>query len=311
MKTLSLRLSGLVLAMVPMLAAAQKNIVSAFDDIINCKQAEITENIAFSKNPGTNVKTGECSEYWFTLPADKKKLIDNVISAYDKDNHNAYSFEKGTTTKKSGSQTLAVGDGTSGGVVVTEPGNKYLIALFLAPKSEDPDGIYRYGYAINYREEHGKITGKLVISYATTLMYRQGQTGKKQSDYNFYYNYPSSSSSSTTSSTSSTSKSTSISSSSTPSRRVTVINSSDDQDDSWFVNIMAYVQAMQTGNSQTRVAIAAKMYKLIEGLKGRTDVSAADRETVSQVLKSLLEDKRYDEPLVKNLLTQSLALLKK
>lgn len=173
MKKTVFRLFSLMLAISPMIATAQSNIKSAFDAIIKCPQAQITENHSMERNPENNVKIGQSDIYKFILPANKMSLIKNAINAFEKDSKYAYSLQSGHTKKRDRGIVCAVGNGESSGVTISDPDCDYYYELFLAPKSEDPDGIYRYAYAINYKETDGKIEGKIVITYATTLKYRQ------------------------------------------------------------------------------------------------------------------------------------------
>ncbi len=85
MKTSLLRLLGLMLAVIPITAAAQNNIKSAFDAIIKCPDAKIIESHTLAKDPSTGSKTGQSDIYRFVLPADKAYLIEQVVSAFDKD----------------------------------------------------------------------------------------------------------------------------------------------------------------------------------------------------------------------------------
>lgn len=57
MKTSLLRLLGLMLAVIPITAAAQNNIKSAFDAIIKCPDAKIIESHTLAKDPSTGSKT--------------------------------------------------------------------------------------------------------------------------------------------------------------------------------------------------------------------------------------------------------------
>ena len=173
MKKQVFQLLCLLIAISPMVASAQSNIKSAFDAIIKCPQAEISETRSLEKNPETNVKTGQSEVYRFTLPSSKMSLIKNAIAAFDKDSKFAYSLQSGHAKKKDPKISCAVGNGEGTGITINDPDCEYYYELFLAPKSEDPEGIYRYAYALNYKEVDGKIEGKLIITYATTLMYRQ------------------------------------------------------------------------------------------------------------------------------------------
>jgi len=179
MKNLKIKLLALVLAAVTFTATAQKNLQQAFDAIINCQNAKITETHSLDKDPETFVKTGQSDVYHFELPASEKGLIDKALKAFAKDSEKAYSYNRGKSGPKSSGITVAIGDGKSDGVRITRPGNEYVYSLFLAPKQEDADGKYRYAYCMNYKESGNRITGTLAITYATTLKYRQEQASKR------------------------------------------------------------------------------------------------------------------------------------
>lgn len=185
MKKTVFRLLSLMLAISPMIATAQSNIKSAFDAIIKCPQAQITESHSMERNPEDNVKIGQSDIYKFILPANKMSLIKNAINAFEKDSQYAYSLKSGHSKKRDPGISIAVGNGEGSGIIISEPDYDYYYELFLAPKSENPDGIYRYAYAINYKETDGHIEGKIVITYATTLKYRQSP---KQNNSVVYFN---------------------------------------------------------------------------------------------------------------------------
>ncbi|MDE5829174.1 MAG: hypothetical protein K2H48_04200 [Duncaniella sp.] len=181
MKRIFRHLILLTLIAMPAVASAQSNIKKAFDAIINCKQAQITESHSLDKEPDTNKKTGQCDIYNFVLPVEDINLVNNVIAAFHKDNELAYSFKSGTSQPKDEhSIVLAAGEGNDNGVQLSEWGSDYMYALFLAPSSEDKERRHRYAYGLSYKKEKGKITGKLLVTYATTLKVRQDAAQARQ-----------------------------------------------------------------------------------------------------------------------------------
>ncbi len=179
MKSLKIKLLALAIAAVTFTATAQKNVRQAFDAIINCPEAKVTESHSLEKDPNTFVKTGQCDIYCFELPASKIGLINNALKAFAKDSEKAYAYNRGTSIRNSSGITVAVGNDRNSGVKVTRPGHEYVYSLFLAPKQEDAEGIYRYAYCMNYKESGSKITGKLAVTYATTLKYRQEHSSRR------------------------------------------------------------------------------------------------------------------------------------
>lgn len=280
MKKSAFRLIALLSLIVPMFAAAQNNIVSAFDAIIKCRDAQIVETHSLSKDPRTHAKTGQSDVYRFVLPADKIKLVKNVVSAIEADSEQAYSLNRGQTVQSDDEIFLAVGDGRSESVQVNDAEGEYIYAAFLAPVTEDPQGNYRYAYAMSYREDGDCITGKLIVTYAMTLQYRQ-QLEKQRQHELFFGN------SAGLSSTVSVS---------TPTQ-------------SWFDSMMTYFQSMPSANSQTRIALATKAYKKIQDMADY-DVTESEKDTVREILKGLLTDKEYSETVLNNLLNMCLVGIK-
>lgn len=285
-KTL-LWLSSLLIAAMPLTAKAQSNIKSAFEAIIKCPEATITDSHWLDKDPLTKVKTGQSDVYNFVLPANKMKLVKNVMDAFEKDSEMAYSINKGKANSNNFKITLAVGDGSTNGVSFIEDEGDYEYATFLAPESEDPSGIYRYAYAISYNEKGGKIRGKLVITYATTLMHRQKTERERQ--YSVLRNL---------------SKLRNLSTDSED------FEMGETRQQPWFDTLMSYFQSMTQANSQTRIALATKAYKIIRDTAKYPDVTESDKDTVREILKSMISDKKYSESVLNELLNQCLVNLK-
>lgn len=276
---------GLTFMTVPSATMAQKNIMEAFDKIIKCKDAQITESHNLDKVPGTNVKTGQSDVYRFELPAKKINLVKNVISAFDKDKDLAYSINQGKALPDDREILLAVGDSETNNVEINSPDSEYIYSLFMAPQSEDPDGHYRYAYGMNYKWVDGKIVGKLVVTYAQTLDYRQQTQVKKQ------YSILST-----------------ITTNSSGINNTRVIQFNDSKA-SWFDTMMSYLQGMTTANSQTRIALATKAYKLIEEIGSYPDVTGPEIYTIREILNGMLDDKKYSETVLYQLLNRCFVLI--
>lgn len=275
MNTYVSRLISLLLAVIPMLAAAQTNIKSAFDALIKCPDVQITESHTLEKDPETNIKTGQSDIYNFTLPAKKIKLIENITSAFNKDSEMAYSINSGNTTNTENAIIkLAIGDGSGEGVYINEPEYQYLYSLFLPPRSEDPNGIYRYAYGINYKQEGGNIIGKLVVTYATTLKYRQQAQLNRQ--LNMLNSIPNGS----------------------------IIVSTPQQ--TWFDLLMSYFQSMASSSPQVKISLATKAYNVIRDTQEYPEVTENDKNTVREILKGMIADKKYSDTMLNTLLNQCL-----
>lgn len=276
MKTSHFRLISLLLAVVPLMAAAQSNIKSAFEAIIKCPQAQISESHTLDKDPSTGKKTGQSDVYRFALPASKEKLLDKVFEAFDKDIEKAYSVKRGRSLRSEGQIGLAIGNGESS-EFINCPDCEYIYSLFLAPQAEDPDGIYRYGYAMSFKEEGSQLVGKLVVTYATTLKYRQQLAQEQQ--YNVL-------------------------------RNLSNINE-DPEEQSWFDILMRYFQNMPTANPHTRIGLATKAYKVIRDTSKYPEVTKSDKDAIREILKVMIsEDYRYSDPMLNKLLNQCLVGIK-
>lgn len=282
MKTSVIRLLSLMFVAIPTMAAAQNNIKSAFESIIKCPEAQITESHTLEKDPSTGVKTGQSDIYRFVLPAGKADLLEKVVSAFDKDAEMAYSVNRGKTVNTERDIILTVGNSGNDGVHINSPDCEYIYSLFLAPRSEDSNGIYRYAYGMNCKEKDGELIGKLVITYSTTLKYRQQETLERQ--YNVLRNF----------------------SNGTNSTTLNVFSSQK----SWFDTLMSYFQSMTSANSQTRIALASKAYKVIRDTSKYTDVTEADKDAIREILKGMISDKKYSETVLNRLLNKCLTGIK-
>lgn len=281
MKTSIIRLISLMFAVIPMMADAQTNIKSAFDAIINCPEAQITDSHKLDRDPSTGVKTGQSDVYHFVLPVSKENLLKKVVSAFDKDADMAYSINKGKRNDSDSDIELTVGNGEGNGVRINNLDCEYIYSLFLSPISEDPNGNYRYAYGMNYKKEGGKIVGKLVITYATTLKYRQQAAQERQ--YDVLRNL---------------------------SNGTYVIRGNGSTQKSWFDMLMSYFQGMTSANNQTRIALATKAFKVIRDTSKYPDVTDADKKAVREILKGMISDKKYSESVLNTLLIQCLAEIK-
>lgn len=273
-----LRLAGLAASLLlPLMASAQANVKSAFDAIINCKGAIVSESHALDRDPSTNIKNGQSDIYEFELPGNKFNLIENVIKAFRKDSDMAYSLNSGTLKGKE-RVSLAVGDGSGSGAVIRGGGNKYLYALYLAPKSENPDGIYRYAYGISYQEVLGDYRGQLVVTYATTLKHRQEMQEKKNID--MLNNI----------------------------QQMTLDNNSEP---GWYDKVMNCLQSMPQANTKTRIALANQAFKYIKDRSNYPDVTKSDTDAISNILVVMTHDSKYSDSVLNMILKNSVLELSK
>lgn len=278
MKKTAIRLICLLAVISPTIAAAQSNIKSAFDAIINCKDAEVSEHHYSEKDPKTKLKSGQDDVYKFVLPASKKNLVKNVLDAFVKDENEAYVVKRGTNNGKDSQVSLFSGEG-AGSIVIDEPGTEYIYELFAPSKSEDPKGIHRYAYGFNYKEEDGVIKGKIVINYATTSEYRQQAERQLQLAWL------------------------------TDMDKANKNDKDDDEQQSWFEQIMACINGLKSANEKTRIALATKAYKLV-GNMADYDVSTQDKNTIKKMFEITLSNPAYSDPILYELLKQCQAGVK-
>lgn len=285
MKKSLLNLITLIAAVVPSGALAQSNVAKAFDAIIKSSDAKIAETHTLEKDPMTGLKSGQCDIYNFELPSSKFQLIKNVTTAFEKDNDNAYTMYSGTPD---GNENVvievAVGDASTSGPRINDPGYEYKCALFLAPISEDPSGIYRYAYGISWREEGSRILGKIFVTYATTLQYRQRKQQERQLG---------------------------ILNSWDSKNGAYIITSGGKTPAAWFDQVMSCLQAIPEAKQRAGISFATKAYKLVRDMNEYGQVKQSDKDVVIELIKSLDADPKIKEPMIKTLLQRSLVELSK
>lgn len=275
MKTRIICILSLLMAIMPFTSQAQTNIRKAFDKLIQNGDVTLSESHSKEKDTDTGIKQSQSDIYNFTLPAKKINLVENILKAFRDDDRLAYSTSSGLTVAGDRNIVLAVGDDSAGGVQVTRPGRNYVYACFLAPEKENPSGNYRYAYAMNWEENSGEINGTLIVTYATTLKYRQSVSSGKSFKI--------------------------LNSGST----IEYTANGHSFMKSWFTTFMGYVQMMSTENRQARQAIAAKIY---EHCKNSSDVSAEDKNTARELIKGMISE--YNDNVIRQLLNASLVNLK-
>ncbi len=279
MKTIAIRLICLLAAVAPIAASAQTHIKSAFDAIINCQGAEISEHHYSGKDPKTKLKTGQDDIYNFVIPANKKNLIKNVLEAFENDETMAYVVKRGKNIEDSSQIELYSGEGGNASIPIDEPYYNYIYSLFATSKSEDPKGAHRYAYGFNYKEEDGVIKGKIIINYATTSEYRQEAERQRQIDWL---------------------------------REMDKVNknvSDSDSQQSWFEMVMACLNGLKDANTKTRIALATKAYKLVGNMEDY-EVSDQDKNTIRKMFEITLANPAYSDPILYELLKQCKAGIK-
>lgn len=273
MKTMVFRFICLLVMLVPLAAASQTNIKSAFDAILKCPKAEIEESHGLDKDRETNIKLAEYDSYIFVIPSGKSGLVKNVLAAFGQDKDKAYYVKTGKN--KSAQSTIQLYTGDNNAIPIDDLGYEYIYELFAPSKSEDPDGTHRYAYGFNYKEEDGNIKGRIVISYATTSEYRQQEQRARDLEY-----------------IAEMGKANGTSAMLTNGR-------------SWFEEMMLCLTAMSNASAKSRIALATKAYNLVRDLGKFPDVPVQDKQTIVNILKLTMKD--IGDPIPAELLRQCLA----
>ena len=171
---------AVALLTLPLAAQAQKHIKKAFDALIDDRQVELSSTHKMEKDPETGEKESQLDWWEFTLPKSKQQLVKDIERAFEKDRDKAYSVSTGHNSPGGeGVESLAVGNSNKNGYIVGEiAGSDYVYALFIDP--DDAQHIHRYAYVLEWKDNGQNIIGRLAITYATTLKYRQGNGNVQQ-----------------------------------------------------------------------------------------------------------------------------------
>lgn len=166
----------LLLCYLATLATAQENLEHAFDKFITSKNVTVSKSFSEERDITKDNRPllSRADVYTFTLKAKHKKLIDEVLTAFEKDrnNENVYlvlNHTGGRGIPTNGRQLL-VGNDTKNAVYIgmDEMENWQLLCM-LDPT--DDTRSHRYAYAIEWNEHPaqsvgGVIRGKLVVTYS-------------------------------------------------------------------------------------------------------------------------------------------------
>jgi len=274
MKTIVIKIIGIVLVMLPAMATAQTNIESAFDKFLGNSDVSYTERHHLTKDSESGLKISQYDVYTYSMPAGSKGLINDLQRAFKQDIPKAYSVESGVMSSQNMVPALALGD-NAGSVSVCEnkEGFNFQYALFMAPKDEDPYNKFRYAYCISWINEKDIIRGQIMIVYGTTLQYRQKMDEQRMKEF----------------------------------LEESKLKANED---SWFKTFMTYVQGMTTEDVSTCRALATCLYEHCSEFDKDFDPKQ-DKETAREVLKTMISDDSYSDSIVRQLLTSALNNLAK
>ena len=169
-----------LLGLLPLVTQAQQHIKAAFDALVQDSSVELSVEHKLEKDPETGQRESQFDFWEFKLPKSKQVLVKNIQRAFDLDREQAYSISTGSNSRGGeGVEVLAIGNGIRNGYSVGEiKGSDYIYALFLDP--EDAEHIHRYAYVLEWKDNGDEFLGRLAITYATTLKYRQGNSISKR-----------------------------------------------------------------------------------------------------------------------------------
>lgn len=266
MKKLIVTFLAIMAMAIPWQASAQTNVKKAFDKLLNSSDVEMKkENHQMSKNPQTGKKESMFATYYFSLPESKEKLLKDVLAAFRADDDEAYTMQSGVAGKEDPPIHLAAGEGPEYNVRINYEGYHYTYACYLAPASEDPAGNHRYAYGVYWKKGKGdKIDGGLVITYATTLKYRQ-EKAKSQNDQAL--------------------------------QSMVKSQSSQDNSDVWFQQFMNYVYAFDEADDDVKMPLATRIYQCAKQMPD--NVSEEDRRLANNILSDMIESKKYSANTLK------------
>lgn len=173
-KTITLMLLACLFSMT---ATAQENVKKAFSKFVSSKKVSVTKTISeehdVTKESLPVVAKAEV--YTFTIKKKDRKLIDEVLAAYEKDRENANVYSVLTHNGGRGIPTngreLLVGNDRKNSVYIgMNDVESWQLLCLIDPA--DVSRSHRYAYAIEWNDDpkqvllSGKIRGKLVVTYS-------------------------------------------------------------------------------------------------------------------------------------------------
>lgn len=178
-KTINIPLRSLVtlvLCYSVTLVSAQDNVKRAFDKFINSKKVEVVKSFSEErdiKQPNRPL-ISKADVYTFTVKAKDRKLIQEVLAAFEKDRNNENVYQVlnhtgGRGIPTNGRQLLVGNDSKNGVYIGMDEMQNWQLLCMLDPT--DDTRSHRYAYAIEWNEHPaqsvgGVIRGKLVVTYS-------------------------------------------------------------------------------------------------------------------------------------------------
>lgn len=173
-KTITLMLLACLFTMT---ATAQENVKKAFSKFVSSKKVSVTKTISEERDV-TNESlpvVAKADVYTFTIKKKDRKLIDEVLAAFEKDRENANVYSILTHNGGHGIPTngreLLVGNDRKNSVYIgMNDVESWQLLCLIDPA--DASRSHRYAYAIEWNDDpkqvllSGKIRGKLVVTYS-------------------------------------------------------------------------------------------------------------------------------------------------
>ena len=167
----------LLTGLMPTIGMAQENVKKAFDKFVTSKKVEVKKTFSeerdFTKENRPLVSKADI--YAFTIKKSQRKLIDEVLAAFEKDRDNKYIYSVLTHTGGHGVPTntreLLVGNRRENSVYIGQDEmQSWQLSCLLDPA--DATRSHRYAYVIEWSDDpkqvylSGKIRGRLVVTYS-------------------------------------------------------------------------------------------------------------------------------------------------
>ena len=169
-------ITTLLVCLLSTIAVAQENVKKAFDKFVTSKHVQVSKSFAeerdFTKENRPLIAKADV--YNFTINKKHRKLIDEVLLAFEKDRNNPDVYTVLTHTGgqniPTNARDLIVGEDRKNAVQIgMDEWQSWQLLCLLDPS--DATHSHRYAYAIEWNDNpktiylSGKIKGKIVITY--------------------------------------------------------------------------------------------------------------------------------------------------
>ena len=167
MKAIRLLITTLLCTSMPVAMSAQENLKKAIDNFVGNKDlVEYIHTSNFMENSGPENKVSSfCDQYVFELPMNKKKVLDPVLAAFNKDKNTAYKIHsRDANISDDVMVTVAYGEKLDKTFAFgTHKERNYRVMLV----QDRQDSLRRYCYGIVWYEDkdNDKFCGSINVVY--------------------------------------------------------------------------------------------------------------------------------------------------